>query len=368
MSILLFLCLAQQTFAQTNSTVLEGWQLDGSDRSSWDILWTCLSTILACTWTALHVHVFEDHGFTTIKSLSWIAAILGPELMAFKAVQEFWEVKHMVARCNSAQLTTDSGKRTKTPAEITTRRSRTPWTLVQGFCIRIHGLVLQTKDNWRYTVRPANAVALIEAGVIKQCDLRDSEIKDRAKADSFAKAITLLQITWVTCNVLARAAYDLPISAIEISTVAYVVCAVVAYAAWWHKPKDMNMPIVIHLPYDRDSDEMPPRVRSILDPERNIWIHLPPVQEDSGSVKEDSGPVNEDSGPVEEVSGPVEEVFPQNLQTQKTSQSANNDEEASGASQPEDSFIESLTIVEQLMIDVLTFISALIFCGIHIAA
>lgn len=109
MSTLLFLSLVQESFAQTNSTVLEGWQFDGNDRSSWDILWTCLSTILACTWTALHVQVYEYDKTTAIwKSLSWIAAVLAPELMAFRAVQEFWEVKLLVARCNSAQPTTDT--------------------------------------------------------------------------------------------------------------------------------------------------------------------------------------------------------------------------------------------------------------------
>jgi hypothetical protein len=160
------------------------------------------------------------------------------------------------------------------------RRSRTPWNLVQGFCIRMHGLALRTKDDWVYIVRPPYVVALIEASVIKQTDLRVSEINDRSKADPFAKAFTLLQSTWVTCNIIARAAYALPITAIEISTVAYVVCAVITYAAWWHKPKDMATPIVVHLPYNHDSDEMPPRLRSASNAEGDLWIHLPSVQED----------------------------------------------------------------------------------------
>ena len=150
----------------------------------------------------------------------------------------------------------------------------------------MHGLVLRTKDDWVYAVRPANFVALIQAGGIKQSNLRNSEIKDRAKADSFAKAITLLQSTWVICNIIARAAYALPISAIEISTVAYVVCAAAAYAAWWHKPKDMNTPITIYLPYDRESNEMPSPVRRFLDAKKSLWMHSPPALENSKCIEQ----------------------------------------------------------------------------------
>jgi hypothetical protein len=336
-----------------------------------------------------------------MKSLSWIAAVLAPELVALKAVQEFWEVKLMVARCNSAQPITDSVKRKpgrsspepkEAPAEITMGRSRTPWNLVQGFCIRMHGLVLRTKDDWVYIVRPANVVGLIEASVIKQSDLRVSEINDRAKADSFAKAFTLLQSTWVTCNIIARAAYSLPITAIEISTVAYVACALITYAAWWHKPKDMTTPIVVHLPYDHDSDEMPPRVRSASNAEGNLWIHLPPVQEDmddeepllwllvvamcttpikvlkafKGELKEAWKNSHQNSQALETSSSP------QSADTDKeasgASQPTNTIEETSGASRPMDRFNESLTIAEQCTLDALSFIAAIVFCGIHLAA
>ena len=65
---------------------------------------------------------------------------------------------------------------------------------------------------------------------------------------------------------------------------AYVVCAAAAYAAWWHKPKDMNTPITIYLPYDRESNEMPSRVRRILDAKKSLWMHSPPAQEDSEHI------------------------------------------------------------------------------------
>ena len=399
MPVLLLLCLTRQSFALTNSTVLEGWQFDDNSRSSWDILWTCVSTILACTWTALHMRVPQGpFSSATWKSLAWTSALLAPELMAFKAVQELWEVKLLVARCNSAQTATDgesedpnvlSPKLAESSAGSSVSLSSPPWTYSQGFCIRMHGLVLQTRDDWVYVVRPANAVALMQQGVVTQPKLRDSDIKDRAKADSFAKAFTLLQSSWVVCNIIARAAYSLPITAIEISTVAYVVCAVVAYTAWWHKPKDMNTPIAIYLPYDRDSDEMTPAVRNILDEHEDLWIRLTPGHSNTAKV---SGLELTWYVFVEIVKGPVKlwnafKKMPERDSNERSQQPetparlSGGDEKARSPSpdpnsigetasdlQPAEILDESLTVIEQFSLDVLSFLAALIFCGIHIAA
>src|ERR1700709_1452535 len=101
-----------------------------------------------------------------------------------------------------------------------------------------------------------HAETLIETGVIKCSDFKEEEIKSHSKADSLGTFVTVLQSTWVTVNIVARAAYDLPISPLEFVTLAYVACGLISYALWWHKPKDMEMAIPIFLPYDHDSDDM----------------------------------------------------------------------------------------------------------------
>jgi hypothetical protein len=42
----------------SNSIGLISWQLEVNGRSTWDILWPCLTTIFACTWTILHFNVW----------------------------------------------------------------------------------------------------------------------------------------------------------------------------------------------------------------------------------------------------------------------------------------------------------------------
>ncbi|KAJ5082270.1 hypothetical protein N7532_011313 [Penicillium argentinense] len=62
---------------------VEGWQLDDNNRSSWDILWACLSTILANRDESKGMWLFY-------KLLGWILAILAPEIMRAKAIEDLF--------------------------------------------------------------------------------------------------------------------------------------------------------------------------------------------------------------------------------------------------------------------------------------
>ncbi|CAI7642055.1 unnamed protein product [Penicillium discolor] len=290
-ALLLLLGFVNQSFAQSNSTALEGWQLDDNTRSSWDILWTCVSTILACTWTALHISVPTRAETQAVylwwKAVAWVGTILGPEFMAGTAAEELWQARSAVARCNAAfrMVNSDPGDPDSSEAPKTpkTEEFDDRWDTVQGFCLGMNGVLLQTKDDWTYPVHCSNVVALIETRVIKPSHLKTRDIQDRAKADSFAKGFTVLQALWVTCNVIARRAYNMPITALEIATVAYVSCAAATYIIWWNKPKDMVTPITIYLPYDRDSESLPPQVRDILDAEVGNWVHSDAIARDTES-------------------------------------------------------------------------------------
>lgn len=293
------LVLPQPSLADT-TTALEGWQFDGNTRSSWDILWTCLSLILACTWTAVHLDVPKPDNTSSTwyfrwirKPTAWFIIMLAPELaLANYSVFDYWRAKKIAACCKAGQdkfdrqgiVQTVPPRPTRKPIEAEKNRTRKDWTLVHGFCIDMKGLVLRTKDNRSYLVRAIHAETLIEAGVIKYSDLKEEEIKARSKADSLGTLVTVLQSTWVTVNIVARAAYDLPISPLEFVTVAYVACGLISYALWWHKPKDMETAIPIFLPYNHDSDEMPPQLRDLLDAERENFKPRPALRKEHGLV------------------------------------------------------------------------------------
>ncbi|KAJ5087941.1 hypothetical protein N7456_011557 [Penicillium angulare] len=284
----LFLGFSSTALCQTNSTSLEGWQLDDNSRTSWDILWTCLSTILACTWTALHLSVPEVNSSANeqlkFKLMVWMISILAPEAVVVYATEELWQAKSIVTKCNIAFRELRSDSSPENPASKTDNGTPGAWQTVHGYCVRMKGLLLQTKDGWTFPIHPGNIVPLIKARAIQDTDLTARDINDRAKADSLAKAFSVLQSIWVACNVVARGGYDLPISALEISTLAYVVVAAATYIVWWHKPKDMTTPIIISLHYDRDSDDMPAEVTNILNDSQGKWIHRSDMNKDDSII------------------------------------------------------------------------------------
>jgi hypothetical protein len=361
----------QPSFAQTKAPALEGWHANDDTRSSWDILWTCLSTILACTWTALHMSVPKRNAsgsqIFTKKVVYWIGSILFPELVLLnQASVEYRQARLTLAHFKSAQEAINNRRErdlSSEPPEMTTETDTNPshlmdWTLTHGFCVNMRGLDLRSKDDKIYKVRSIHVEGLVKAGIIKSSQFTEQAIKDRAKADSFAKAITLLQIIWVTTNVIARPAYSLPITPIEISTLAFVFCAFVSYALWWHKPKDMVTPIVIDLPYNHNSEEMAPQLRSLLDKNREDFIPPPEPK------------------PAEKEGWILWKLFvlvcknptrtwhafmdPLNAPRQRASRASPPLEDGDGNENPR--------LLEEFMVNICILLSSLTFCGIHIAA
>jgi hypothetical protein len=173
-----------------------------------------------------------------------------------------------------------------------------------------------------------------------QSDFRDRDIEDQAKADSFAKFFTVLQSTWFLCNIITRWAYDLPVSLIEMSAFAYVACAILIYGVvWWYKPKGMGTPIVFYLRYNRD--DTPIEVRNILEGNSTGWVHVRAL------VKEDNW--------VSVLWKTLRTPFlRRDIELQTINKPGDND------------FITPP--FELFIFDVICRLTALLYCGIHVAA
>ncbi|RDW58569.1 uncharacterized protein DSM5745_11260 [Aspergillus mulundensis] len=282
----------------STSPDLEGWTFNDNSRSSWDIVWTCLTTIFACTWTVQHMSVPRrntSEGLITARR--WIlftVALFAPEETVLLASDQFWHVWSLQARCNAAQAESDRKtghhdswlvQRAKplAPGAVTgisegdLHPVPTRWTLGQCWCVQMDGVTLETADGWIFYVGMDQMTAFIEAGVIRCSDFSEREIKDRAKADTFAKLFTICQSAWVTANIVARAGYGLPITPFEFTTLAHVACGIMAYACWWRKPQDMAVPITIPLRHTREG--LPIELKRLMDARPKSWMHrhvIPP--------------------------------------------------------------------------------------------
>ncbi|CAG8904889.1 unnamed protein product [Penicillium egyptiacum] len=286
--LVLLFSLANHSLA-SNSTTLVGWQLADNTRSTWDILWTCLSTILACTWTVLHMDVGprnqSDWRFMVDRARLWLYNILIPERIAGADVAEFFAARGLRATCNKTQAAKDSEismskiwlpVRTRpiehSAADIELQPLNTEWTFAHCFCLIMGGIALQTEDGWIYSVGWEDIQLLIQAGVIRCSDIRDRDIEDRSKADWFAKGFTVFQSTWFLVNVIARLADDLPVSPVELTTVAYVICGILTYGFWWCKPKDMATPVIV--PLRCNGQDMQADIEHVADAKPEKWVHL----------------------------------------------------------------------------------------------
>ena len=73
-----------------NATTVTGWEAGPTSRGTLSLLWGCLLTIFACTWTVLHLNVpdlEEDMWWKLLRKIKWMAiTILFPEFILSKAV------------------------------------------------------------------------------------------------------------------------------------------------------------------------------------------------------------------------------------------------------------------------------------------
>lgn len=81
---------------------------------------------------------------------------------------------------------------------------------------------------------------LVSKGYIDLPNITVSEIRDKSKADVFAKGAAIFQGLWLVVQSIARTAQGLPMSQLELFTLAFVVSTVMSYFFWWRKPQHVS--------------------------------------------------------------------------------------------------------------------------------
>jgi hypothetical protein len=98
-----------------------------------------------------------------------------------------------------------------------------------GAILSVSDLIRYTKQRW-----------------IKCEELSIEAVEDKSKANAFNKAVASIQISWFFSQFLGRLISIIPISPLECFTLAYVTCALFMYGFWWHKPFDVQTPLLIY--------------------------------------------------------------------------------------------------------------------------
>ena len=229
-------------------------------RSTLDITWSSLATIIACTFTVLHLNVPEQRDgrdptwLGGVKwrwksfqpTLEWTAiAIVAPEWYALNAISAYCDARATRSFLKSSE----------------NRSSPHEWTLVHAFYINMGGYAIRlpeendTKVPQSITDRRGN---LIHLGARSFCEmskqgmhdsdqlLSDTDIEDRSKSDALAKCLAVVQVLYFCINCVVRAIKQLPISPLEFGTLGFALCSFISYACLFNKPCSVKTAVVLN--------------------------------------------------------------------------------------------------------------------------
>ncbi|KAF7318760.1 hypothetical protein HMN09_00388300 [Mycena chlorophos] len=206
-------------------------------RLLFDIVWGCLTTIFACTWVSVHPNVpprppLHPKGGSWAKRAWWklsvaslplwrrlklmLVAVMAPEIMAGFAARQF-VVAHKFSKEYDSSLTHG-------------------YFFCMGGFVDVDGHPIVTYEQIEHAGFARAILAVPE-----------TTIQDKSKGDALSKGVALFQGLWFITQCIARTAQGLPLTELEVATLAFAVVNVFIWALWWHKPLDVQEPIVIPL-------------------------------------------------------------------------------------------------------------------------
>ncbi|KDR76930.1 hypothetical protein GALMADRAFT_419489 [Galerina marginata CBS 339.88] len=198
------------------------------ERSLWDILWSCLATIFACTWVSVHPNIppsREPQWKTWLRRLelmSW--ALIAPELIVLWAMKQWFGARTMVNKYHGHG-----------------------WTKTHAYFIQMGGFTLFEGGKPKEVLLPGKMENLLLTGQIELPQISEEEIHDRSKGGGLSKTLVIGQTSWFVAQCIARRAQGLVLTELELVTCAFAVLNGVMYFLWWNKPLDVRFSVPVHL-------------------------------------------------------------------------------------------------------------------------
>ncbi|KAK4225957.1 hypothetical protein QBC38DRAFT_420222 [Podospora fimiseda] len=228
------------------------WADAPSYRGTSQILWSCLLTLIACVYNALHLNIPAPdrrgswHMFK--RKLLWIIiALLAPEVVVYTA-----SMQYLRARWLQRQLRKEIPLG---PVRDQCSSMRYCFFVVMGgLAVELSEfLSLEEIEKIHRVLADTNRKKVIFGtlsceGLIQLARLgyyfpvSEERINDRSKAGHLQKLLVLGQVGWMALQCIVRKTYGLPLALLEIHVLVHVVCAAVMYACWFGKPLDIQEP------------------------------------------------------------------------------------------------------------------------------
>ncbi|KAF9244163.1 hypothetical protein BU15DRAFT_42421 [Melanogaster broomeanus] len=205
-------------------------------RSIWSIIITCILSLAACTWNAAHFNipsVKEGRWTVLLHRLYVIAfAVITPELYLVWALQQY----------TSADMAAETFNKWRQGDPNGWGLHFEEWNRTHGFFAEMGGFQLYVNGHSHCPLTVKELTWYIEHQAVALPEIKEAEILDRNKNDSFNKGLVVIQLLSFAFRFVVRAAYRLPSTLLEVETLALAILSLVSWFLWWKKPKDVALP------------------------------------------------------------------------------------------------------------------------------
>lgn len=256
-------------------------------RSTLEIVWSCLFTLLICTWRVQHLNVpkqvpkplkarLPKPGIVervqlwlmkkwrkTMPKLKWMAlTLILPEFIFGRAYQEWLMARKSCKEMNEKYNSEDEP----------------PWTTTHAFYANMGGFIVRKRSHGEQDIvgncdefyyLNARSISLARSGPAKPFYLQrlpkvsEDDLEDKSKGDFFVKATAFVQVLWFIIQVGVRAGRQLVISQLEFAVIAYAACFFVTHYFWYSKPQDVQISTELSVTEVQEVEK--PKARDILD-------------------------------------------------------------------------------------------------------
>ena len=233
----------------------------GPVRSSYEILYSCLTVLFTCSYTVFPMNIpgpDDTWKNRTLRKVKWmIITVLVPEVVLFLAWSQSRNAREFRKNLGAAL----EGRIQKDQADRSSEHQRTwinehsasktasykPPRLLYCHFVSMGGLVIDVSDIHntlrRITLSTRGVIALATCGhFLEVCDER---IHDLDHFDYLGNGIAILQALWLILQCIGRGASGLPIALLELNTCVNVGFAVCLRLMWWPKPFGIQSPVIV---------------------------------------------------------------------------------------------------------------------------
>ena len=194
-------------------------------RGTWGILFSCTSTFAFCVWTAVHPDVIPNAsgGYRLFyKGFLMLASITAPEAIAVFAIGQLKAARTLKKEWDVYVKNKDLLREGSFDMAVAF------FIVMGGFAIDVSNQELdrnvsggiteeerekRRKSAYTATLTPSGFVKYLKEGYFDDCPFKEHSraIKDKGKANNFAKTLSVAQALWLVVQWVGRMAGRLPV-------------------------------------------------------------------------------------------------------------------------------------------------------------